>query len=460
MCHCTQRSISNQLGTHMRHAITIVYKLVNDGRVLLINCGSLIGTTVVTSAFGFAYWWVAARLFPPQAVGVAAAAVSAMMLVATISEVGLPTLLVGELPLRRGSEWPLIITALIPPGIIGGLLGAIVGLFAPRISAGLAPLAGNLASIGIFALGTSFMAVTTVLDEAFLGLLHAELQLVRNSLMAGAKFGAILLIGFWFRSSMGIGIYLSWVIGMVLSLVGLVGIKLLRRQRIHLCLPHGRLMQGLWRKALAHHAINLAFLGSTFMLPVIVTSILSVTSSAYFYTSWMIANLVLTISAALTYTLYAVSSGQPDELTHKARMTLGLTVICGVMASGLLAVAGRSVLAVFGSEYATHGNGALQLLVLAVFPLTIRHHYVAIRRLEGRIFRTALVAAGAAALELTLAAVGAVRGGLTGLSLGWLIALCLEAIVMGGTVYRVVAPNGITRTIKEARRMWVGEPSG
>ena len=42
---------------------------------LFLNAGSLMATTAITSLFGFAYWWLAARSAPAEAVGRASAAV-------------------------------------------------------------------------------------------------------------------------------------------------------------------------------------------------------------------------------------------------------------------------------------------------------------------------------------------------------------------------------------------------
>src|SRR5205085_8195664 len=36
---------------------------------MFINAGSLIGTTLVTSFLGYAYWWLAARQFSPATLG-------------------------------------------------------------------------------------------------------------------------------------------------------------------------------------------------------------------------------------------------------------------------------------------------------------------------------------------------------------------------------------------------------
>jgi O-antigen/teichoic acid export membrane protein len=79
----------------------LLYQWLKTNKVMLVNTGSLVGTTTVTSVLGFVYWWLAARQFSPEAVGLSSASVSAMTLLATGCVLGLGTLLVGELPRRQ-----------------------------------------------------------------------------------------------------------------------------------------------------------------------------------------------------------------------------------------------------------------------------------------------------------------------------------------------------------------------
>ncbi len=80
---------------------------------MLVNAGSLVGTTLVTGALGFAYWWVADRQFHPADVGLASASISAMMLLGALCVLGMGTLLIGELPRQPGKEASLISAALM-----------------------------------------------------------------------------------------------------------------------------------------------------------------------------------------------------------------------------------------------------------------------------------------------------------------------------------------------------------
>src|SRR5438270_7077568 len=98
---------------------TSLFRWLKKNSVILVNAGSLIGTSVVTSALGFTYWWLAARQFPPRVVGLASASISAMTLLGTFGILGLGTLLIGELPRQKGKEASLISTALIVVGGVG-----------------------------------------------------------------------------------------------------------------------------------------------------------------------------------------------------------------------------------------------------------------------------------------------------------------------------------------------------
>jgi hypothetical protein len=70
----------------------------------------------------------------------------------------------------------------------------------------------------------------------------------------------------------------------------------------------------------------------------------------------------------------------------------------------------------------------------------VKEHYVVVCRLQGRLLSGAAWLAAGGALELILAALGAAAANLTGLSLGWVLAVCVEAVMMAPTVYRAARP--------------------
>lgn len=406
---------------------------------MFVNAGSLVGTTAVTSVLGFAYWWLAARTFPPATVGFASAAISAMMLLGTICILGLGTLLIGELPRQPGKEASLISAALIAVGAVGGGIGVLFAFAAPFLSTNLQALRVSIQDIVLFAVGVSLTAITLVLDQALIGLFRGEIQLWRNTLFAVSKLVALFVTSLWLSHAVGLTIYTTWIIGNVLSLAALVGFAVPRvRWTIKHYLPRWELLWKLGGIALRHHMLNLILQVPTLAFPVLVTILLSVTVNAWFYVSWTISSFVSAVPFALATVLYATNSAQPATLAYKTRTTLALSLATCVLANCLLQFGSKQVLGLFGHSYAEQASWSLRILSLGAFPLVIKNHYVALCRIRDRMGRAILPLAMGACLELAMAAFGAHLGGLSGLSLGWLTAVSIEATCMFYPLYKTV----------------------
>ncbi len=239
----------------------VLFLWVKTNRVMLTNTASLVCTSLITSALGFMYWWLAARLFSPEAVGLASAAISAMALLATISLLGFGSLLIGELPRRPGKERPLISTAMLLVGGAGGLAGIVFAMFAPLVSKDLQSLRASPGGVALFASGVSLAAVTFVLDQALIGLLRGGLQLWRNALFAATKLVALLAVGLYLANRVGLTIYATWALGNLLSLIALFGYALVKgRWSLKACLPQWGLLSRLRFAALQHHILNLTIM--------------------------------------------------------------------------------------------------------------------------------------------------------------------------------------------------------
>ncbi len=415
----------------------LLYQWAKKNSVILVNAGSLVGTTAVTSVLGFAYWWLAARQFSPEAVGLASAAISAMTLLGSLGILGLGTLLIGELPRQQGKEASLISATLSVVGAVGGCLGIVFAAVAPYLSNDFRVLRAGMENVALFAAGVSLTAITSVLDQALIGLLRGELQLWRNALFAGGKLAALFVAGLWLSHTTGLTIYATWVIGNALSLAALARFALVKGAR-RSYLPQWGLLRKLGPAALKHHALNLTLDAPALILPVLVTVLLSATTNAWFYISWSLASVANIVTVILTTVLYAVSSAQPTELAHKIRLTLSLALVATALATCVLLLGTRQVLGLFGHSYAEQAAWSLRILALESFPFIIKSHYIAVSRIQGRVAHATLLTIASGILELGGAALGARLGGLSGLSLGWLAAVCIEAVIMFRTVYRVL----------------------
>jgi O-antigen/teichoic acid export membrane protein len=407
-------------------------------KVMLVNTASLVGTSLVTLSFGFVYWWLAAHRFSTESVGVASAAVSAMLLLASISVLGFGTLLIGELPRQPHKAHQLVVTALVTVGFVGFALGLGFALLAPAISHHLGALAENAWAVVLFALGVALTTITLVLDSVMIGLLRGGLQFWRNSVLGGSKLAILWAITSFTAWSSNLVIYGAWAAGALVSVAFLMLIFFVGGGR-----PRGwrfdwQLMRSLRKMALWHHSVNLGLQAPVFALPVVVTALLSPTKGAYFYAAWMIAGLVFIVPLSLSTVLFAMSAAQPAALRARMRQTIGHSAVIAIAAIASLSIAGPWLLSLFGKAYESQATTSLRVLIVAVLPLIVRNHYVAVSRVFGYLRRAALLVAATSMFELTAAVVGGEVGGLLGLTVGWVAAVYLEVLLMGPLVYRVM----------------------
>lgn len=405
-------------------------------RTIITNAASLVGTTAITSVLGFGYWLLAARLYPKREIGLASAAIAAMTLLGIVGMLGLGTLLIGELKRRPGREGSLIATALLAAGSAGAVLGLVFVTTARLVSKEFEPLAADPVSIGVFALGASLTAATLVLDSAIIGLLRGSLQLVRNAVFSITKLALLFGAAVVFSWRLWLAIFATWVFGNLVSLLAIAMITIRRRHLTESHRPQLSLVRGLGRSAIAHHSLNLALQLPSLTLPLIVTMTLTATTNASFYIAWTIASFAFVGPIHLSTMLYAVGSASPSNLARNVRVTVGLAMTVSIVAAAVILVVGTPLLRVFGASYSAQAAATLKILTLAVFPVAIRSHYVALSRIHGHLVRTALLVAGGAILELGLAVMGARAGGLSGLSWAWLGALLIESLVTLPAVYR------------------------
>jgi O-antigen/teichoic acid export membrane protein len=406
-------------------------------RTVLANVASLAGSAAITLPLGFVFWWLAAQHYPPEAIGIASAAVSAMMLLSTISVLGLGTLLIGELPRRPGKGSPLLATALVSVSAAGLLAGCAFAAVAPLYSRHLGPLSASVLAVALFAAGVALTTAAGVLDQALIGVLRGGLQFWRNAALGVVKLLALatfIALPAW---GTGMSIYGAWVLGTFVS-IALIGAVFMREgHRPQNWSLNWGLVRELRSTASSHHAMNIALAGPQYVLPVIATTLISPRQGAYFYAAWMIAGLVSVIPGAFATVLYAVSAAAPEVLRARIRETLTYSVLAALAGTCAVFALGGWVLGLFGDEYASEAAWTLRIVALAGFPLIVRYHYVAVSRIFGDLRRPLVVVTLTSLLEVAGAAVGAAAGGLTGLSLCWLAVVCVEAFIMALPLYRL-----------------------
>ncbi|HEX7083267.1 MAG TPA: hypothetical protein VF186_04065 [Gaiellaceae bacterium] len=407
-------------------------------RTIVVNAASIVGTFGVTSALGAVFWWLAAHRFAPDEIGRASAIVSAMTLLSGLSSLGLGTLLIGELR-RQRDPGVLVGSALAVAGVAGAGLAFAYVFSIPFAIRDLRPLVSGPATVGVFVAGVAAIAVGNALDGALVGLLKAQLRLLRNLLLGVGKLAFLVLFAFGLTGRSNLAIYAAWTAGAILALVvPAVALRFAGGPPLSQLRPRRKAIPGFRRAIGEHQIMNLGLNVPSLVLPSLVIGILSARANAGFYVAWMIASLAFIVPPALTQILFAVAADDSRSLAGEARLTMGLCLACGVASVAVVWVAASPLLQLFGSSYAHSATWMLRAVVVAVLPLSVKDHYVALARIRNRLRQALpLIWLGASA-ELGLAALGAQLHGLDGLGVGWLTAMALEAAAMAWPVRRML----------------------
>jgi O-antigen/teichoic acid export membrane protein len=417
-------------------------------RDLLRNAGSLVAATGVTSVLGAAYWTFAARLFSQQEVGYGAAEVPAMTLLGTIGMFGLGTLLIGELP-RRKRRAELVSAALIACAIGSLALGVGFVLIAPRLSKRFAVMIGSPDQKGLFVLGVTLTGVSLVFDLATIGLLRGGIQLARNITFSFIKLATLPVFAFTLHDRLGIGIPLSWVAGIALSLF-MVAVRLAISGTQLLARPDWTLLRSLGRTTMSHNWLNIAIAVPPTVLPVLVTVLVSPSANAAFYVAFTLSSFLYVVPGHLATVLFALAAAEPDAIARKVRFASRLSYITGLPAMAILILAGHWMLSIYGPGYARIATVPMYLLALGYIPSVPKALYIAVCRAKGHIAYAAAILTMFTIMEVVGAAVGGAVDGLIGLSLALLVVLVIQGIAITPPILRAVIIRGRHRRIGTA----------
>jgi hypothetical protein len=280
-----------------------------------------------------------------------------------------------------------------------------------------------------------------VTDQALLGLKRGGLQLLRNGVASVVKLGALVAIAVLAGAVTGsIGLFATWVVGSVVSLVVLL---VLARRRDASSRPIWRAGEGIGRLAIRHHALNLSILAPGLLLPLVITATTSAETNAYFYIPYVVASFIWAIPAALATAVYAAGARDVDALAHRVRLVFGLSIAAGIATNLVLLPAAEPLLSIFGRNYASESVTLLRLFGLGIFPITLNSLYVPIVRVERKFLLGTVLMLVSLVVELSIVAIGASRGGLTGAGLGWLIGYTISVLPFVPAIVRVALRRSV-----------------
>lgn len=400
----------------------------------------LMANTVVTTGLGFLFWMVVARYYSDYEVGVAAAIIAAVNLLAMLSLLGFDAALVRFLP-RAENPTRMINTCLT---INGALALILTGVF--------------LAGVDVWSPATSFVRdnpwfllafiafafcwpLSALVHRVFVARRRAEFSLAKNTIFSLLKLPLPILLALFFHA---FGIVGSWGIAIAIAFVLSLWLFVPRVEKGYRPWPTIDLgvIRQIWRYSAGNYVVSLFGTAPGIFLPIIVVNLVGAEQNAYFYIAWMLAGLLGAIPMAVSVSLFAEGSHFEDQLAANGRRAFRFSILLLLPAAALVAVLGKWLLLAFGESYSSNGLTLLWILAASSLPSAINVIYFSILRVRGRIKELLVIRILSAVTVLVASALAAPETGIVAIGYSWLGAQTLTAI------YVLLAVRGRSRAIK------------
>jgi O-antigen/teichoic acid export membrane protein len=384
------------------------------------NGVALIAAKVLTMGLGFVFWVLAARLYDPHDVGVAAGVVSAMMLCTQLALLGLGSAFITHFPARKERPASLLDTSLTVVVGLGVVWSVAFLLLAGRAFRQLDVAATHPAFAVLFVAAGVCGTVGILLDQIATALRRGEQALIRNGAGAVATVALLALVAVLGGSAGAQAIFLPWALAGVLATA--VGAYQLRR-----AIPgyrtrpsaDRRLARELVSAGLPNYVLTLAERAPGLILPVLVAELLSPATNATWYAVWMMAWVVYIVPIQVGMTIFAEVAHEPRSFRDSVRRGVLCALAIGTSGALVLAAGAHLALSILGASYAAGGTGPLRVLLLAVLPLTfVQAHFSSCRarRALGEAIATGWVSAVASVAFVTGFGLAS---GLMGMAIAW-----------------------------------------
>ncbi len=410
----------------MQHSFMI--KFYNLRNSLLMNSAFLITNTLSISIAGFLFWILATQQLEPAQIGVGAAYITAITLLSNFGEMGLGITLIRFLPTMTQQTTfvnTTVLTVLASTLILALVFVAGVPLWAPELD----ELVTSAFYFGLFILSTTVFSVVQVLDKLYIALQTTHFMFLRTLCANLLKVGLVVALGASLGAS---GLVLAVGMGAFVSLL------LSRFLFMPYVLPNDHTQAGMaWSLirdkigySLGNHFSQMLWSAPPLIYPLVIISLLGAEANAYFYTSWMLANVLFIIPMATSTSVFARISNKSDPDQMVLWRVMRLTLLALLPCALLLGMLSPFLLSIFGSAYVSEGKLLLVLLIVSVFPYTLNTFFITHYRSQETMQDLIWVSGLIAFLSLLLILLFGSQKGLIGVGIGWIIGQTVGAIAI------------------------------
>jgi len=349
---------------------------------------ALLANTAGTTALGIVYWAVAAHLYDRQTVGRSSALVAALILVSTFAQLNLGNTLPRFMPVSGRSAGKFIAYSYGASSLAALFGGLAFVLVLPRLSSQWRFLGDSMPLTIMFVAAAIVWGVFALQDIALLSLRRPVLVPVENFVYGVCKL--LLLVGIAWLLPIS-GIFFSWVLPLAVT-VPAVNWLIFRRYlqaRAPAVAPSQLSVRNVVRFASVDYVGNVVGQAYGMLLPLLVLSTLGADANGSFYIAWTIAAGLGLAAANFGTSLLVEGAAAPDRLAELTRGVLFRCVLVTVLGAGVLALAARPILRIYGAEY-VHASSLLGLLAVGTIPSGLVVIAISLDRIAGQVGRATL----------------------------------------------------------------------
>ncbi len=350
---------------------------------LYSNAVYLMVSTAIMAVLGLFFWVVVARFYTEIEVGYSSAIISVIILLASLSMIGLNTSLIRFLPQAEKPQQLInssfTLTTLISL-VVAGIFVAGVDFWSPALSF----IKGDAIFTAAFIVFTPLWVLFCFISATFIAGRRAGFVLSISTILSILKIPLPILFVLFFHS---FGVVASWGIALGITVAVSLLLFLPKVQNRYKPVPTLNLnpIKGMWQYSFGNYLTHLFTTAPTVVLPIMVVNLLGPVQNAYFYIAWMIAASLLAIPNGVSQSLFAEGSHFEDKLRENAIKSVKFTFLLLIPAVIFLILVGKWLLLTFGQSYSANALVLLWILVISSLPLGINYIYASILRVTHRI---------------------------------------------------------------------------
>ena len=335
---------------------------------LYMNSLYMMASMAIVSGSGFFFWIFAAHLYNDSQVGLATAIISVVTFIMNVSILGLNYSIIRFLPKSKKKN-QLLSGSFSAIAIASTICAAVFLIFLPYFSPKLEFIRNNSITLLSFIFFTITISIDFATESIFLALRSGKYIFLKNILVSLSKF----ILPIFFISFGAVGLFTAWALALSSAL--LVSFYVLIRKFKFRFIPSfdRNELSHLVSFSFINFLVGLLGIAPGLILPILITNTINPQTTAYFYISFMIANLLYVIPYSTTQSLFA--EGSIDESNFLTNLKKAFRLISTLLIPSIifLIIFGKYILLVFGKSYSEEGIRFLQILALSGIPVAINY---------------------------------------------------------------------------------------